>query len=149
MYQCPQGRQNGPVSTSILCEGISGQVLFMAQVFSQPSAILSRVAHLKLSQDLDVDGHHAGWLHLFCQFFSVQTLHIAHELAGHVALALEEVTGEMVSEVLPALDLIFLVGQPVSSIDEFIAARRLSGHPVTIVDTEMEFDKRLKSYVSE
>ena len=41
MYQCPQGRQNGPVSTSILCEGISGQVLFMAQVFSQPSAILS------------------------------------------------------------------------------------------------------------
>ncbi len=111
--------------------------------------LYSRVAHLKLSQDLDVDGHHAGWLHLLRQFSSVQTLHIAHELAGHIALALEDVTGEMVSEVLPALDLIFLVGQPVSSIDKFIAARRLSGHPVTIADTEMKFDKRLKSYISE
>jgi hypothetical protein len=55
----------------------------------------------------------------------------------------------MVAEVLPVLDLIYLVDQPVTSVEKFLAARQLSGHPVTIVDTEAEFDERVKSYVSE
>ncbi len=111
--------------------------------------MLSRVAHLRLLQDTNAGFHRPGWLHLLRQFSSVQTLYIAQELSGHIALALEAVVGEMVTEVLPALDLIILVGQPVSSIDRFIAARRLSGHPVTIVDKEVEFYERVKSYASE
>jgi len=36
-----------------------------------------------------------------------------------------------------------------TDVEKFLATRQLSGHPVTIVDTEAEFDERVKSYVSE
>jgi len=55
----------------------------------------------------------------------------------------------MVAEVLPSIDLIRLVGQPASSIEKFVAGRRLSGRPVTVIDSETEFYERLKFYVSE
>ncbi len=55
----------------------------------------------------------------------------------------------MVTEVLPSLDLIHLGGQPASSAERFVAARRLSDRPVTVINTITEFDERLKSYVSE
>jgi len=48
----------------------------------------------------------------------------------------------MVAEVFPSLDLIFLEDQPASSIEEFVASRWLSDHPVTVVDTETEFHEK-------
>ena len=84
------------------------------------------------------------WRNLL-QFSTVQTLQASRELAGHVALALEH----MVPGELPSLDLILLAGQLASSVQRFINARNVSGYPVTVADTEWEFDKRLKSYVSE
>jgi hypothetical protein len=77
----------------------------------------------------------------------VQTLHVSRDLAGHVALALEDIAGEMVAEVLPSLDLIYLPGQLASSVEKFVAARQLSDRPVTVL-TKTEFEERLKSYVS-
>ena len=79
----------------------------------------------------------------------MQTLHVSHELAGHVTLALENITQETVTETPPSLDSIYLAGQPASSIEKFIAARQLSGRAVTVVDSEGEFDKRVESYVNE
>jgi hypothetical protein len=120
------------------------------------SAKLSDVVHLKLKaehkglQIMSTDGVQVEWTHLLRQFFAAKTLHVSRELAGHIALALEDIiTSEMVEEVLPSLDLIRVVGQPASSIEKFTAARQLSGLPVTIVETETEFDERLESYVSE
>jgi hypothetical protein len=55
----------------------------------------------------------------------------------------------MVDEVLPSLNLILVAGQPASSIERFIAARRLSGHPVIVIDRESEFDERLEMYVTQ
>jgi len=120
-------------------------------VFSQPSALLSRVVHLKLSLDrVYYLGHNGGeWLHLLRQFSAVRTLHVCRDSAWHVALTLERVTGEMVAELLPVVDLIYLHCRSVSYVEKFLAARRLSGHPVTIIDTETEFNERVKSYVSE
>jgi hypothetical protein len=89
------------------------------------------------------------WIHLLQQFPAVQTLHVSRELAGHVALALEDIAGEMVDEVIPSLDLIRVVDQPASSIEKFIAARQLSGCPVTVIDSETEFDETLEPCVSE
>ncbi|KAH8983146.1 hypothetical protein EDB86DRAFT_3085546 [Lactarius hatsudake] len=111
----------------------------MAQVLSHFSATLSTVVHLKLEVKLGKGRQLTD---------TDDTLHLSQELAGHVALALEATTGEMVAETLPSLDLIYLAGHPASSIEKFIAAR-LSDHPVTVVDTETEFDEKLKSYVSE
>ena len=55
----------------------------------------------------------------------MQILHVSKELAGHVTLALEDIEGEMVDEVLPSLDLIRVVGQLASSVEKFITARQL------------------------
>ena len=74
-------------------------------------------------------------------------LHVSEELAGHVALVLEGITWEMVAGVLPKLDLICLESQPASSVEKFVAARRLSGCPVTVIDTELEFKTRVESPV--
>ncbi|KAH9020744.1 hypothetical protein EDB84DRAFT_1565599 [Lactarius hengduanensis] len=119
------------------------QVSRIAQALSQISPALSNVVHLKLAELEEgryiygIDG--IEWLHLLHQFSSVQTLHAYPQLAGYVALVLEDIVAEMVTEVLPSLDLICLEDQPASSIEKFVTARRLSGRPVTVINTETEF----------
>ncbi len=71
-------------------------------------------------------------------FTSVQTLCAYVGLVGHMTLVLKDIAGEMVAEVLPALDLPFLEDQPASSVAEFCAARRLSGRPVTVIGSRRE-----------
>jgi len=101
------------------------------------------VANLSFSLDnVDV----LEWLHLLHQFSTVQALYISRQFAELTARALKSFSGEMVAEALPSLDLICLEDQPTSSIEKFIAVRRLSGRPVTAVTTEEEFDFILNSY---
>ncbi|KAH9163249.1 hypothetical protein EDB89DRAFT_2234334 [Lactarius sanguifluus] len=133
---------------SILCKGVDWQVSHV-HVLSRFSAAFSNVGHLKLVAGLRNDRQLEGvddieWLHLLRQFSTAQTLHVSPKLAGPVALALEDITAETVTEVLPSLDSICIEDQPASSIEKFVTARRVSGRPVTVVDTEMEL---LKSYV--
>ena len=141
-----------PATTIISCER-DYQVLQITQLLSHLSAKLSNIAHLKLK--VEPEGHqltcadYVEWMRLIRQFPTVRTLHVSQELAGHVALALEDTTAELADEVLPSLNLIRVVGQPASSIEKFIASRQLSGRPVTFIDTEAEFDKRLESYASQ
>ena len=133
-----------PTRTVISCRGIDWQVSHIAQVVTQFSATLSNIVHLKFEfpdelpppQVEGADG--ADWLLLLHQFSAVQTLDVPGKLARHVVLALEGIPQEMVADVLPSLDLINLEGQPASSFENFVAARRLSGHPVTIVDLGRE-----------
>ena len=142
-----------PVTTIISCNETDWQVSHITQVLSHVSAKLSNVVHLKLKVE-PYTGRLKGtedveWLHLLQQFSALQTLHVSPELAGHVALALEGIEGETVDDVLLSLNLIRIVDQPASSIKKFIAARQLSGRPVTVIDTEAEFDEKVESYVSE
>ncbi|KAH9055708.1 hypothetical protein EDB87DRAFT_1687908 [Lactarius vividus] len=126
---------------------VDRQVSQMVQVFNQRSAMLSRVVHFKLSR-FRIGTKRRQWLHLLRVFSAARTLHVAQEFARHFARVLESITGEMVAEVLPVLDLIYLEGQPASALEGFLAARQLSGHPPTIVDTEAKFYERVKSYVT-
>ena len=137
--------------TTVLCQGMAWQVSHMARVFSHFSTTLSNVVHLKLELEKDrkLEGtDEVEWIHLLHRLPTVQTLHVSHDLSGHVALALENIARGTVAEVLPSLDLIYLAGQPASSIEEFVAARRLSDCSVTVVETQSEFNEKLKSYVS-
>ncbi len=140
----------------ISCGASYWQVSHRAQVLSQFSATLSPFVHLelgvhfepgaRLEEDRPLEGtDNFEWLQLLHPFSTVQTLHVSRRVAGHVAHALEDTTGEMVAEVLPSLDLIYLAGQPASSIEKFVAARQFSDRPVTVVDTDTEFNKRLES----
>ena len=139
----------------ILCKGIDWQVSHIAQVLTQLSATLSDVVHLKLKVQLKEDRQledtdDVEWLHLLYQFSTVQMLYVSQQLAGlvQVTLSLEEITEDMVADVLPSLDLIYLEGQPASTVEKFVIARRHSDHPVTVLDTQLEFDERLQSYTS-
>ena len=62
-------------------------------------------------------------------------------LSGRVALAMEDVTAGMVTEALPSLTLVHLEGRPASSLQKFVAARQLSGRPVTVIPIYAEFEK--------
>jgi hypothetical protein len=141
-----------PERTIISCEGYYWQVSDIAQILSQFSATLSNVDHLELRvepEELLEDTDEVDWIRLLHQFSAVQTLYVSQKHAEDVALALEGITGEMVTEVLPSLDLICLGGQPASSVGKFVATRQLSDSPVTFVDTKKEFYQRLMSYISE
>jgi hypothetical protein len=78
-------------------------------------------------------------LEIFRPFTAVKNLYLCHELTQCVAPALQELVGdpESVANVLPALKSIFLEdlepsGPVHEAIGQFVAARRLSGHPVAV-----------------
>ena len=96
------------VTVVIVCRAAERQVLLIAQAFSQPSTVLSCVFHLKLShlQHAAKVGHQWDeWLHLLCQFSTIQMLHVSQDFrfAWYIAFVLEDITGERVVEVLPVV----------------------------------------------
>jgi hypothetical protein len=148
------GWEQEPASTLFSCEfeGSDWQLPLIAQVLSNVSPMLSTVVHLKLEVIL-IRGRLEGagdveWLHFLNQLSTVQALHVSRPFAEHLALALENITGEMVAEALSSLEFICLEDQPTSSVEKFITVRRVSGRPVTVLRTATEFDERLRSYVS-
>jgi len=77
------------------------------------------------------------WLQLFHPFSSVKNLFLSEKLVQLVAPALQELTGERVTEVLPALQNLFLHGAEPSeavqeAIGQFIAKRQISDCPVAV-----------------
>jgi hypothetical protein len=137
---------------TISCEGIDWQVSHVAQVLSYFSATISNAIHLKLKVEpdgLQLKGmDDVEWQYLLRQCSIVQTLYVSQELAGGVAYELEHIAEDLVPEVLPSLDLICLAGQRAPSIGNFITARKLSGLPVSVVESTTEFTNRLESYAS-
>jgi hypothetical protein len=78
-------------------------------------------------------------LEVFHRFTSVKNLYVCKEFAQCIALALQELVGEIMMEALPALESLFLEelqpsGPVQEAIGQFVAARQLSGHPVAISD---------------
>jgi hypothetical protein len=123
----------------------------VAQMLSHLSPMLSTVVKLESGlRDVYSSGEPDvfAWLHLFHQLSAVRALCVSEPPAERIAHALESFTKEMAVEVLPCLGLIYLEGwQYMSSLDKFTAARQLSGHPVTVVQTVKEFDRRLECYL--
>ena len=77
------------------------------------------------------------WLEVLHPFTAVKGLYISQEFAPRIVPALQELTGERVTEVLPALQTLFLEealpSLPVrEAIEQFVTARQLASHPITI-----------------
>ena len=128
---------------AISCREIDWQVSLIAQVLRQISATLSNIVRLTFESPDQryprLDGaDNAEWLPLLHQFSAVRALHASGKLAKHVSQTLEDIPQDMFAGVLPFLNLIDLEGQLASSVEKFITARRLSGHPVTVVDFKRE-----------
>ena len=120
------------------------QLLPLAQVCSSsfPQGFISAVEHLKIiwdehwgSQDSDLI-ENSQWVELLRPFTGLKSLYMSEEAAPRIARALQVLIGERLTEVLPALETLFLYettsGPVQEGIAEFVSARQLSGHPITI-----------------
>jgi hypothetical protein len=119
------------------------QLLPLAQVCSSsfPQGFIPTVEHLNIiwdehwgSQDSDVI-ESSKWLELLRPFTGMKSLYMSKEAVPRIAPALQELVGERVTEVLPALETLFFEttsGPVQEGIAEFISARQLAGHPITI-----------------
>ena len=88
------------------------------------------------------------WLDFFNSFTAVKNLYIIEEFAQCIAAALQELVVERATNVLPALEGIFLEelepsksGPVKEAIGQFVAARRLLGHPVALSTWKTEYTK--------
>ncbi len=120
----------------------------IGQVVNQISAMLSNVDHLFISSDAledDVLGDGIRWLELFHPFTAVKVLSVDDQLSLHIPLALKNVTGERAAEVLPALELLCLDNESVTSVKKFVAARQSVGRPVTVLNPGSEFKESLNT----
>ena len=136
-----EGHHKSRLTLCISCKWVAWQVLHLAQILAgQSYAMVSNVAYLSIdANDLKLDPawkdslDDTDWLELLRSFTAVKRLHGSERLAKHIALALDGVCGEMTTEVLPALASLSLEDEPVKSVEKFLAARQISGHPVTFV----------------
>jgi hypothetical protein len=79
------------------------------------------------------------WLQLLLPFTAVKNLFLSKEFAPGIAATLQELDGGRITEVLPSLQNIFVEGLEPSGpvqkdIGQFVAARQLSDHTITISD---------------
>jgi hypothetical protein len=77
------------------------------------------------------------WLDLLHPFRAVKNLYLSKESARRIVPALQELVGGRVTEVLPALQNIFLQGPEPSGpvqegIEKFVVARQATSHPIVV-----------------
>ncbi|KAI9462659.1 hypothetical protein F5148DRAFT_1377109 [Russula earlei] len=135
------------LTLAISCRELDWQLASLAQVRSSSFPFLSTLVHLDIV-DYNVPQSHwkddmetTQWLELLNPFTAVKDLRITDQVARHVFQALEELVGERVTEILPALQNIFLerlepLGSVPKYIEGFVAARNLSGHLVAVHRSE-------------
>ena len=115
----------------------------MAQLCRQLSPLTSHMESLDIRKDTPGQARQGNgidptqWFEIFEPFPAVQDLYIDDELRPLVARALQELTGERATEVLPTLRSLFFRGpSPPGStredIETFIAARQHSDHRVVV-----------------
>ena len=136
---------NDVLCIKIPCTASEWQLSSLKQVCSSSLPPVSTLEDLHIFEDQvnpprwQDDVENTLWLELLHPFVAVKNLYLCEELVPRVAPALQETVGGRAPEVLPALEGIFLEGFRPSGplhkgIEEFLAARRLTGHPVTVYD---------------
>ena len=106
---------------------------------SIPRALISTIERLRIENESNWqdDSENGQWLELFRPFTAVKYLSVFSYFMPYIAPALKELVGERVTEVLPALQTLQLYGPlppgpAQETIDQFVAARQLAGHPIAI-----------------
>ena len=127
----------------ILCNGLDWQVSSLQQVCTSCLPSLSILEDLRiyeysgLKPDWEDRTENRQWLELFRSFVAVKGLYLSEKLASSIAPALQELVEGRTTDVLPALQTIFLKelkssGSVQESIGQFVAARRVANHPIVI-----------------
>ena len=138
-----QSRISGyTLKLSILCEGLDWQLSSLKQVCTSCLPFLSTLKdlyiheHARSQPDWKDDIENSVWLDLLHPLTAVENLYISEKVALHIGAALQELVEGRTTEVLPTLGNIFLEGLSSGPVQEgirqFVAARQVSSHPVTI-----------------
>ena len=125
---------------NISCKQSDWQLSSLAQVYG--SIFVSTVEHLDIEEDTysspswQDDIETGQWLELLHRLTAVKYLHISLEFTPRIAPTLEELAGGRAIEVLPFLQTLLLEETLPSgvqeTVDKFVAARELVGHPIAV-----------------
>jgi hypothetical protein len=132
----------GTLEIEISCREPDWQISSIEQVCNSSLHPLSTVEVLYIEHRYrrlvweNDDIENTLWLQLLLPFTGVKNLYLDKEFAPGIAAALQELVGG-ITEVLPSLQKILVEGLEPSgpfqkSIGQFVAARQLSDHPITI-----------------
>jgi hypothetical protein len=134
------------------CEESDRQLSTLARVWTSFSPLLSMLDNLfiyeveYLQPRWQDSIENTQWLELLRPFTAVESLYVSKEFVpGIITAVLQELVRERITEVLPALQNLFLEGLrrsgPVrESIGPFVAARQLLGHPIAVSPWKKDAD---------
>jgi hypothetical protein len=143
----------GELELGVACESEQWDLLSLAQICgsSFPPAFIPAVEHFYVLDKnriwgwADAEIENGEWLGLFDPFTAVKDLYLSPRFAPSIMLALQELIGESVTEVLPVLQTLFLEetdnSEPVQEfIGQFVAEQKLAGYIVTVSRWERDTD---------
>jgi hypothetical protein len=123
----------------IIYKKSDGLLSSLAQVYTSfiPSISMVECLYIYCLPQWQDNAEGLQWLEFFHPFTGVKNLYVAQIFSRFIALALQDLVGERVTEVLPALECLFLgdlhpSGPVEEAIGPFVAARQLLGHPVAV-----------------
>jgi hypothetical protein len=138
------------LSLGISCRQSDWQFSSLVQLCSSSfsQALISTMEHLYIednrtmdtfdnndNHDID-DIESSQWVEFLHRFTAVKRLYTSSKSVPIIAPALEELVGETVTEVLPALQTLFLERLPSKPVQEaierFVSARQVSSHPIAV-----------------
>jgi hypothetical protein len=135
---------SGTLEISISCREPDRQISSIKQVCNSSLHPLSTVEdlyveheYLELAWKIRAIENTLSWLDFLRPFTSVKNLYLFKEFTPGIAAVLKKLVGSRIIEVLPSLQNIFVEGLEPSgpfreSIEQFVAARQLSYHPIAI-----------------
>jgi hypothetical protein len=132
----------GVLIVRIPCTASEWQLSCFAQFFTSSLPPVSTLEDLYIVEECPPprwqdDVENSLWLDLLRPFVTVKNLYLSDQFVPRIAPALQELVGGRTTEVLPTLENIFSrVFQPSGPIhkgvERFVAARRLTSHPVAV-----------------
>jgi len=139
-----QQRFGTKLALGISCRKIDWQLLSLAQICTSSSPLFSTVEHLYI----DIDGfssllrweddiENSQWLDLLRPFTVVKSVYFSWQIASRIVAALQDLIGERVTSVLPALESLLVErlnqsGPVQEAIGQFVAARQLASRPIAV-----------------
>jgi hypothetical protein len=140
-FRPPTWTFGGKFGLTISCREPDWQISFLARVFASffPSVDMVECLYIYWPQYMPFLRQHEDMelQESFHPFVAVKNIYVCKTLAYCIASALQKFVGESVTDLLPALEGLFLEGfQPSGRVHEtigqFVAARELLGLPVVV-----------------
>ena len=134
---------DGEIKVKTLCKGLDWQLSSLEQVHSSCLPPLSMLEdlyiydHPKSKPGWKDDIENRLWLQLLHPFTTVKNVYLSEQIALRIGPALQDLAEGRTTEMLPALQNLFLEGLESSGpvqegIGTFVTARQVASHPITV-----------------